>query len=370
MKAFFSHSSSDKLLVESVYAKLEPGAAWIDKAEIEWGDLFLERITDGIEKASDFVLFWSASSKKSEWVRLELNMAFIRLLQEKAIRLKIVLLDKTPLPLYLKPFHFLDVSASSEPASAIAKRLEPALKEPTKAQRQRFLNRSAELERIESTIDDSETFMICLTGFQGIGKCSLIEAAIRRFFEGSDVISIEITGGLDSTGLALKLNAHARKEVLAQGLDKQQLEQELFLSMEAIAKAGQFLVLTNVQYWLDEDAKPVSPLIEVLYHAKRVPAFKTRPIFISSTRRPSIEPADISGFTPFFVNGLDSSHISTLIRLWYEITEGKEISHADSLTVARELHGHPIAAKIAAGLIGQHGIDYLVHPEKCGLKPA
>ena len=51
--------------------------------------------------------------------------------------------------------------------------------------------------------------------------------------------------------------------------------------------------------------------------------------------------------------------MSTLIRLWYEIIEGKEISHENSLMVAKELHGHPMAAKIAAGLIGQHGIDYL-----------
>lgn len=359
MKAFLSHSSSDKMLVEAVYTKLEPTAAWIDKAEIEWGDLFLERITEGIEKASDFVLFWSASARKSEWVRLELNMAFIRMLHERAIRLKVILLDKTTLPLYLKPFHFLDVSASADPAATILRRLEPALKEPTKAQRHRFLNRSSELARIESTIDDSETFVICLTGFQGIGKSSLIEAAIRRFFEGSDIISIEVTGGLDLTGLALKLNAHARKVVLATGLSKQQLEQEIFLSMETIARAGQFLLITNVQYWLDEDAKPLSPLTELLSHARKVPAFKERPIFLSSTRRPNIEPADINGITPFFVNGLAPSHISTLIRLWYEITEGKEISHEDSLTVAKELHGHPIAAKIAAGLIGQYGIEYL-----------
>lgn len=365
MKIFLSHSSSDKTLVEAVYAKLEPNAAWIDKAEIEWGELFLEKIADGIEKASDFVLFWSVSAKKSEWVRLELNMAFIRMLRERAIRLKVILLDKTTLPLYLQPFHFLDVSESSDPAAVILKRLEPALKEPIKAQRHRFLNRNSELERIESTIDDSETFIICLTGFQGIGKGSLVGEAIRRFFYGSDAISIEVTGGLDLTGLALKLNAHARKIELAPGLERPQLEQELALSIEAIAKAGRFLVLKNVQYWLDEDARPTSPLTELLSLAKNVPAFKDRPIFLSSTRRLNIEPADINGVTQIFVNGLESSYIATLIRLWYEITEGKEISHEDSLQVAKELHGHPIAAKLAAGLIGQYGIKYLqefTHP--------
>jgi hypothetical protein len=74
MRVFLSHSSTDKVVVEAIYKNLGADAAWLDKAEIEWGDLFLEKITEGIEKASDFVLFWSKSSQKSEWVRLELNM--------------------------------------------------------------------------------------------------------------------------------------------------------------------------------------------------------------------------------------------------------------------------------------------------------
>lgn len=142
MKAFLSHSSKDKSLVQNVYEGLRPNAAWLDKAEIEWGQSFLEKITAGIESASDFVLFWSSAAKESTWVSLELNMAFIRMLNEKAIRLKVVLLDKTDLYLYLKPYHFLDVSDSVDPARDILRQLVPALKEPQKAQRHRFLNRN------------------------------------------------------------------------------------------------------------------------------------------------------------------------------------------------------------------------------------
>src|ERR1019366_1811942 len=40
------------------------------RAEIEWGELFLEKIADGIASATDFVLFWSAAAAQSEWVRL------------------------------------------------------------------------------------------------------------------------------------------------------------------------------------------------------------------------------------------------------------------------------------------------------------
>lgn len=56
MKAFLSHSSIDKAIVSAVYDALEPECVWLDKAEIEWGDEFLDKIEDGIKSATDFVL--------------------------------------------------------------------------------------------------------------------------------------------------------------------------------------------------------------------------------------------------------------------------------------------------------------------------
>src|ERR1700752_240316 len=105
MKAFLSHSSKDKDLVIAVHESLEKNSTWLDRAEIEWGDLFLEKIADGLEAATDFLLFWSKHAAKSEWVRLEVNMAFILRLRDTAIRLRVITLDDTKLPLYLRPFH-------------------------------------------------------------------------------------------------------------------------------------------------------------------------------------------------------------------------------------------------------------------------
>jgi TIR domain-containing protein len=84
MCAFLSHSSIDKAIVVAVHERLEPDSTWLDRAEIECGDMFLEKIAEGIESATDFVLFWSASAVQSEWVRLEVNMVFIQALRSKA----------------------------------------------------------------------------------------------------------------------------------------------------------------------------------------------------------------------------------------------------------------------------------------------
>lgn len=358
MKAFLSHSSVNKALVARVHEALTPHASWLDRAEIEWGDLFLEKIAKGIEEATDFVLFWSAPAAKSEWVRLELHMAFIRMLRERAIRLRVVVLDRTPLPLYLQPFHILDASDSADQLNLILQHLKRVLEEPTEAQRHWFLNRNSELQRIENTIDDATTSLVLLAGFQGIGKRSLAEEAFRRFFSGAEYIIVDVTSGMDLTQLALKLNAYVRAMRLPESLSHEQLLREVMLSLEAMARSKRFLILTNIQHWLDEDSHPVRPLSDIIQIAQRLPDFRERPILATSTRRIDHTP-DQSGVTSIFIDGLSNEHIATLIRQWHQITEGKQLSHEDSLAVAKELYGLPLAAKQASYLIGQFGVKFL-----------
>lgn len=62
VRAFLCHSSADQALVREVHKGLRPGSTWLDHAEIEWGQRFLDAIEEGIQSASDFVLFWSASA--------------------------------------------------------------------------------------------------------------------------------------------------------------------------------------------------------------------------------------------------------------------------------------------------------------------
>jgi len=170
MRAFLSHSSVDKAIVIAVHEGLEQDSTWLDRAEIEWGDLFLEKIADGLESATDFVLFWSASAARSEWVRLEVNMAFIHALRRKAIRIRVVVLDATPLPLYLQVYHILSVVASASPAADILRKLTPILKEPVRGARSRFVNRHNEIARLEAAVDDLDCHSVWAFGFTGVAR--------------------------------------------------------------------------------------------------------------------------------------------------------------------------------------------------------
>src|SRR5262249_3094686 len=100
---FISHASADKPVALALKDRLA-GDAWVDLHEIDVGDLLLDEISAGIDGATDLVLRWSEPSAASKWVRFELHMAFIRWLEDSAVAIRVVCLDATPVPLYLRPF--------------------------------------------------------------------------------------------------------------------------------------------------------------------------------------------------------------------------------------------------------------------------
>lgn len=72
---FLSHSSVDKPLVEEIAFELitEGIDVWLDKWEIENGDLLNQKINEGIKDSSFVILFLSPDSLKSPWVQRELE---------------------------------------------------------------------------------------------------------------------------------------------------------------------------------------------------------------------------------------------------------------------------------------------------------
>lgn len=317
-----------------------------------------KKIADGIKSATDFVLFWSKEAAKSEWVRLEINMAFIQALRHKAIRLRVILLDETPLPPYLQPYQSFSVVGSSDPAKEIIAKLSELLREPVRSARAKFVNRNNEITSIESAIDDPEVSGAWLFGFTGVGKTSLVGEATRRLFEGADPVRIEIDPGTGFVELALKLSA-ATKMTLAESHSQEEIEQRIRLSAETIAKEGRILSLFNVQHWLNEDGEPTGPLAFLLEIVKSVPDFSRRPVFFTSTRRPELDPEQVKRLDLIHVGGLSDEHIAVLVRNWYFAIYGKDIAPEDADTIAPKLFGHPIAARLVAGLLGQHSAQYL-----------
>ena len=359
MKAFLSHSSHDRSLVLEVYDALEPESVWLDRGEIEWGDVFIERIEDGIRNASDFILFWSAQSAESEWVRLELNMALIQSLKRRAIRLRVIRLDRTELPLYLQHFHYLSVVDSSTPASDIIDGLKRVLREPTRGVRHQFLNRNSELERVETLLNDSDTKVIVLNGFRGIGKTALGHETFRRFYESASVVNVPVTGGMGSTELAIRLSYEANLKVPDNMSELESLA-AIENAIQALTARGQFMIFRDCQHWLGGERELEEPLPTVLRQAVALSETSRNPIILTSTRRPQISAEIAQHVSIVRVDGLSQEHMASITNLWYELSEGRPLGLEKATQVARELHGHPVAAKLAANLVAQYGVDHLL----------
>jgi hypothetical protein len=59
------------------------------------------------------------------------------------------------------------------------------------------------------------------------------------------------------------------------------------------------------------------------------------------------------------IPGLSSEHIATLVRIWHLSIHGRELVPEQANKIAPQLFGHPVAARLAAGLLGDYGVEYL-----------
>jgi len=81
--AFLSHSSGDSSVAQRLATDLRSQGidAWLDKWEIRPGDSLRQKIDEGIEKASFFLVLLTPQSLKSKWVRVELDAAMVKRIQ-------------------------------------------------------------------------------------------------------------------------------------------------------------------------------------------------------------------------------------------------------------------------------------------------
>ncbi|MHA7220317.1 toll/interleukin-1 receptor domain-containing protein [Arthrobacter sp. MDT1-48-3] len=98
-RIFLSHQSDDKPIVRQVQSELllmgaEP---FFDELSILNGEVIPGRIEDALETVNVFVLFWSATAAKSDWVKVERQAAWAKFRADEQGFL-VVMLDDTPLP--------------------------------------------------------------------------------------------------------------------------------------------------------------------------------------------------------------------------------------------------------------------------------
>lgn len=113
-KLFRSHRSVDKPTVEESASTLkkEGIGVWLDKDNMLPSDSLIEKISEGLDEMTHFVLFWSTSCNDSAWINRELNAAISQLINLKK-PIFIVRLDETRVPSIIADLYRIEAQSLS-----------------------------------------------------------------------------------------------------------------------------------------------------------------------------------------------------------------------------------------------------------------
>ena len=361
VRVFLSHSSMDKPLVSKVYDNLNENIAWIDKVNIENGDNIPDKIGEGIQLATHFVLFWSKSASKSNWVKAELNAAFVQMMSSKC-KFMIFLIDDIKLPVLLQPYKYeivnsydLDISAKN-----IADKILAQEGAPTNLSK--FVNRTLELGEIEEAAREKNKLII-LYGMLGIGKSSLALRAIDWIYNQNRGMIKKTLDFQDIPGipeLAIKLSEITRHPL--QNENKTIIEQQTNIRyfFGYISASNILIVLKDVKSWLEDDGKPNSGLLFLIQIIVDTDIFSYVPI-ITSSRYITLSIDFERRIKQINIRGMQDKHIDEIIKNnlpnTFPVDEKKNISFAE------RMYGYPLGAKLAANRIAIHGYDYYLDQE-------
>ncbi len=362
MKAFLSHTSLDKDLVGLVHQKLENKSAWYDAADIENGESIPERINEGLRYATHYILFWSQKACESNWVRAELNAAFVRMMANKC-KFMIFVLDATPLPELLQPYKYDNIDKNDlEKASDII--VEKILSQEGIITRlSEFVNRTKEIGDIEESIRAGYKLII-LQGILGIGKSSLAEKAIAWLYPNKAmsriIIDFNMIPGIAE--LAIEMSHKTQKQLINQNLTITEQQENIKYFMEYISANNILLILKDVKKWLNEDGTMNSNMLFLTDLIVNKPMFSYATMM--TTSRYIDIPQDYYEKTRQLpISGLEDLHISQIIN--NNLPTNFLGDDKKNLEFAKRLYGYPLGAKLGAYRIANHGYDYyLQQPEK------
>ncbi|WP_426076412.1 TIR domain-containing protein [Janthinobacterium sp. PSPC3-1] len=195
-KAFISHSSMDKPLLEEVASKVSAARWEIDSHTFEAGNKSTTEIQAALDRSSLFVLIASANSMNSDWVRTELELAQHLLYGRKLGGVLVFIIDGTPagdLPDWVRMHVFVRTSNCDRIANIIRTKLFE-LDAAKGIQPKPFVSRKIQ-DEIETKIADlnRQINALYVSGVDGIGRRSAVANKLKSLFPGIDLTGIQIS---------------------------------------------------------------------------------------------------------------------------------------------------------------------------------
>lgn len=188
MRAFLSHSSKDKVFVESVAAGLRAGTYELDSATFEYGALNGAAISSTLARCNIFVVFVSKNSINSPFVAFEVALAQELYANGKMHKLLFFCTDESSFNEIDERWKSFNIVRRVYSSKAVSRQILSALVEDgarESANSHLFVGRSEEIDEIKDRIIDPEKAppkALLVSGNQGVGRRTFMRNVFQRTF--------------------------------------------------------------------------------------------------------------------------------------------------------------------------------------------
>lgn len=349
----------DERLADQLAIKLGERNVFYDKWNLEAGQLLPEELTKGISESKWFIVLASKNAMESRWIKYEINLAIIRWIKDENYRIVVARIDECEIHPELQPFVYIDCPGDSQ--KAIERIVDLILIEgrgivPKEEDwRKAVVDRHKELESIE-TVSLGGIRIIFLWGTYGIGKTTLAEHAANQIF-GKRISRFYMTEGHDYLRLALELSARAKIKLPDPNASDDELLIVCIESISELIRQGYIIFFDDVELATDEEGKLKDFFSNILI---KIAEFNNiPPIFAASVRSPKLEDTLMDITHPIRIGPLGDNYILSCLERWVKLAEpGKESPSQDQLMkVIKELHGYPLAARLASYVIVKYSLE-------------
>lgn len=369
MRAFLSHSSKDKKLVEAVFRSLGSYSSHIDSESFEEGKRSAEEIFRTLGGTDVFVLFGSRQSLVSNWVLHELNVAYDRYASGSIRRFLLFLIDDTTiedLPAWLRSFHVF----RAQKAALIARRIRSHIIElriNSGEQVDVFIGRELLLKEVLSVLSlppDESPSILAFAGWPGIGRRTLAKKILAEAYPYLPAVHPQVnipTGAstedfyrriLDvSRGLSL---AEWRREQGAfEALSAEEKIELIVAKIVEISTEKEVLFVVDDRGMLASNGEYESWLSKIIAGIPK--SIRPMMIFIQQRMTPYAKRRFYQNVYPTHVTSFSDENIRTMLGL---LLKQHGVSYtSDQIDELMEyLGGHPINVRFAVGLAKQYGL--------------
>lgn len=192
-RAFLSHSSKQKGLVERVAQNLGKAQCVFDKYEFESGLPILDEIIKGLNSTELFVLFLSDEALNSDWVQKEILIAKDNLDYRRNNRIFPIVIDSSisvstdeRIPKWMKEYLLKPLTDPFIISKKIKQRLREISIESNPLYKEKeilFVGRNEVFDAFESSVyslSETKPNSIIISGLDGIGRRTFLKTALRR----------------------------------------------------------------------------------------------------------------------------------------------------------------------------------------------